>query len=223
MLATRQAANNIRLAIQRVPQIWDDGHVSLGALWTLFGTYPYMPRLRDRKVLDDGVLDMPLLWQTDAFALANSYDASAGRYVGLWTPSTGTSAPAITDALLLVRPDAAQRQLESETAQVAEAPTQSLSPAGERFVEDPEHPGVHHRKTKDRFFGSKELNAERYAVDFKNIADEVISHLVASGAHVSVRVEIEADHPSGFDDAKIRTISENANTLKFDQSGFEEG
>ncbi|MEI2713686.1 MAG: Swt1 family HEPN domain-containing protein [Nocardioides sp.] len=223
VLATRQAANNIRLAIQRVPQIWADGHVSLGALWTLFGTYPYMPRLRDRKVLDDGVLDMPLLWQTDAFALANSYDASAGRYVGLWTPSTGTSAPAITDALLLVRPDAAQRQLESETAQVAEAPTQSLSPAGERFVEDPEHPGVHHRKTKDRFFGSKELNAERYAVDFKNIADEVISHLVASGAHVSVRVEIEADHPSGFDDAKIRTISENANTLKFDQSGFEEG
>ena len=32
-LSTRQAAATIRLAISKVPQIWKDGHVSLGALW----------------------------------------------------------------------------------------------------------------------------------------------------------------------------------------------
>lgn len=35
-------------------------------------------------------------------------------------------------------------------------------------------------------------------------------------------VEIEAIAPDGFDDAKARTVSENAATLKFEQSGFEE-
>ena len=47
-LSTRQAAATIRLAINKVPQIWKDGHVSLGALWGLYSQYPYMPRLRDR-------------------------------------------------------------------------------------------------------------------------------------------------------------------------------
>ena len=38
---------------------------------------------------------------------------------------------------------------------------------------------------------------------------------------VTVRIEIEATDSEGFDETKVRTVSENANTLKFDQSGFE--
>ncbi len=37
-----------------------------------------------------------------------------------------------------------------------------------------------------------------------------------------MKVEIEAIDTDGFDEGKIRTVSENAQTLKFDQSGFEE-
>jgi hypothetical protein len=66
------------------------------------------------------------------------------------------------------------------------------------------------RSGKTRFFGSKRLQADRYASDFKKLADEVLGPL---GATV----------PDGFDDAKVRTIFENAATLKFEQSGFEEG
>jgi len=39
---------------------------------------------------------------------------------------------------------------------------------------------------------------------------------------LSVTVEIEATTPIGFDDAKARTVSENAATLHFEQSGFED-
>ena len=39
-LSTRQAAATIRLAIGKVPQIWKDGHVSLGALWGLYCAVP---------------------------------------------------------------------------------------------------------------------------------------------------------------------------------------
>jgi hypothetical protein len=33
---------------------------------------------------------------------------------------------------------------------------------------------------------------------------------------LKVAIEIEATTPEGFDDAKIRTVSENAATLKFE-------
>lgn len=68
----------------------------------------------------------------------------------------------------------------------------------------------------------KTLNADKYAMDFKNLADEIITHRRDQGIDLVVRVEIEAKDSSGFDEGKIRTVSENAQTLKFDQSGFEE-
>lgn len=59
-------------------------------------------------------------------------------------------------------------------------------------------------------------------MDFKNISDEVLAHLKDSDTTVTVRIEIEATNTGGFDDGKIRTVSENAQTLKFDQSEFDE-
>ena len=227
-LSTRQAAATIRLAIGKVPQIWKDGHVSLGALWGLYSQYPYMPRLRDRKVLDEGIVDMPMIWQTDAFGLATGYDEAAGRYIGLWTPDDKASAPAATDSLLLVRPDVASKQVEVESA-----PKQSAEEKLAELVEqnggsttlDPNAPkvDVFLPKPKSRFFGSKTLNPEKFVLDFKNITDEVLAHLRdVGGTELVVRIEIEATNPAGFDDSKVRTVSENARTLKFDQSGFEE-
>jgi hypothetical protein len=77
--------------------------------------------------------------------------------------------------------------------------------------------------TKTRFFGTKDLDPDRYALDFKKVADEVLAHLAtAPGVQLTVRIEIEATTAQGFESAKVRTVSENAKTLKFDQSGFEE-
>lgn len=225
-LSTRQAAATIRLAISKVPQIWKGGHVSLGTLWGLYTQYPYMPRLRDRAVLNEGVIDMPMIWQTDAFALATGYDEAGGRYIGLWhpTPDGQSTPPATTDSLLLVRPDVASQQLETESATMASTTGAPLEDeAQQKFEPDAEQPGVFHRKFKTRFYGVKTLNSDKIAMDFKNVADEVIMHLRADdGTQLVVRIEIEATNTTGFEDGKVRTISENARTLKFDQSGFEE-
>lgn len=67
----------------------------------------------------------------------------------------------------------------------------------------------------------KTLNSDKIAMDFKNIADEVIANLREQGINLVVKIEIEAVDATGFDENKIRTVSENAKTLKFDQSGFE--
>ncbi|MEV7663573.1 Swt1 family HEPN domain-containing protein [Paenarthrobacter sp. NPDC089316] len=222
-LSTRQAAATIRLAISKVPQIWKDGHVSLGELWSLYSQYPYMPRLRDRKVLDEGIVDLPMIWQTDAFALAADYDHTANRYIGMWTPQDKSAAPMATDSLLLVRPDVAVAQREAEvqasTDISLDEPTldQPLPPS------KPPADEVVKQNAKTRFYGVKTLNADKIAMDFKNIAEEVLVHLRGdTGANLVVRIEIEATDENGFEEGRIRTVSENARTLKFDQSGFEE-
>lgn len=220
-LSTRQAAATIRLAIGKVPQIWKDGHVSLGDLWSLYSQYPYMPRLRDRRVLNEGIVDMPMIWQTDAFALATGYDPVADRYIGLWAPGNSSVAPAPSDSLLLVKPDLAVKQSDAE-AKPAETPDT------EEADEDPSGPAspkidLVFSDSRTRFYGVKTLNTDKIAMDFRNIADEVIAHLRGgTGTNLTVRIEIEATDATGFDEGKVRTVSENARTLKFDQSGFED-
>ena len=50
------------------------------------------------------------------------------------------------------------------------------------------------------------------------------SHLAGQvGARVKVTLEIEAELPEGAPDNVVRTVSENARTLKFKSAGFEEG
>jgi len=73
-----------------------------------------------------------------------------------------------------------------------------------------------------RFFGVMQLNPERYSRDLTRVAQEILQHLAAvDGAHLQVRVEISAEKPDGFPDDKVRIVTENARTLRFEQFGFE--
>jgi hypothetical protein len=55
------------------------------------------------------------------------------------------------------------------------------------------------------------------------VNDEILAHLASSpNVRLRVTIEIEATMDAGFDESKIRTISENADVLRFDESGFEE-
>lgn len=66
------------------------------------------------------------------------------------------------------------------------------------------------------------MNSDKIALEFKNVADEVLAHLRSGeNTSVTVRIEIEANDSAGFNESRVRTVSENAQTLKFDQSGFE--
>lgn len=220
-LSTRQAAVTIRLAINKVPQIWKDGHVTLGALWGLYCQYPYMPRLRDRRVLEEGILDLPMIWQTDAFALATGFDSATVRYIGLWLPTDKNSAPSPTDSLLLVRPDVAEKQRDEDAKSLPAKPEVPDEVDTKRPDDGTALIPVNVPASKTRFYGVKTISSDKIALDFKNISDEVLANLRQPGASLVVKVEIEASDANGFDENTIRTVSENAKTLKFDQAGFE--
>jgi hypothetical protein len=54
------------------------------------------------------------------------------------------------------------------------------------------------------------------------VAEEVIAHLAgAVGSEVTVTLEIEARLPDGASDQVVRTVTENARTLRFKSHGFE--
>lgn len=73
-----------------------------------------------------------------------------------------------------------------------------------------------------RFHGSIVLRSERLSLEFGRVVQEVVQHLADSTATVEVTVEISADTTDGFDEAVIRTVTENARTLHFTDQGFEQ-
>jgi hypothetical protein len=131
---------------------------------------------------------------------------------------------------MLVKPEAAARQIAAEaaarstttTAGVASAPVGSgdANGAGNTSVVGLPFPQAVQPR---RFHGSVTLEATRVGRDAGRIADEVISHLAGLvGADVNVTLEISADVQNGVPDKVVRTVTENCRTLKFKDHGFEE-
>jgi hypothetical protein len=109
----------------------------VGDLWQHYTAHPYLPRLRDRTVLDDGVLAVlgSFTWEMDGFALASGYDETTGRYIGLVIPHQD-SLGFVTDAVLLVDPETALRQRRKNTY------SQQASAGGNDVVVTESSPGT---------------------------------------------------------------------------------
>lgn len=74
-----------------------------------------------------------------------------------------------------------------------------------------------------RFYGSVALNPMRLGRDAGMIGEEILQHLSSLvGADVQITLEIQARLPDGAPDGVVRTVSENARTLRFENFGFEE-
>jgi len=203
---------------------WSDGHVRVGRLWDVLCQYPYLPKLRDVDVLLNCVAAGPasLTWQMDGFAIA---DVDHGdRYGGL---VVGETAPSVTVDTLIVRPELAAGQRESEVGATGGTSSTGDGGAGEGevgttggtravpVVVEPDRP--------TRFQGALTIDPSRPVKEFQQLADEILVNLSAVG-EVTITVEIRATAGDGYDESVVRTVTENARVLKLDPgSGFERG
>lgn len=74
-----------------------------------------------------------------------------------------------------------------------------------------------------RFHASTKLNPAKLAGNAGQVGEEIVQHLNAlRGADVEVTIEVHATVPDGIPESIVRTVSENARTLKFESWGFEE-
>ncbi|MBI2692601.1 MAG: ATP-binding protein [Solirubrobacterales bacterium] len=222
-LTVQHNAQLIRMRLNNeAAKLWEDGSISVGDLWRLYAEYPYMPRLRNREVLNDGLNSPQMLWEQDGFALADGFDSESERFVGLVLPDDGVQVQ-ITDSTLIVRPEIALAQ------RAAELP----GDGGPVAVPGPEGPGepggadgpgtVPSEPAVTRFTGSKKLTFGKMSGDINKVVEEVLNPLSeVDGVEFEITLEIEARSPNGFDEAKVRTVSENASTLKFNFKQFGE-
>src|SRR5262249_36449908 len=114
LLITSLGANRLRMELDRIP-LWRGDHVSIKQLVDDFARYPYLPRLVGPPVLISAIRDgLDLLtWAEDSFAYAESFDETASRYRVL--RARQHVAISETDAGLLVKPEVAKKQLDTET------------------------------------------------------------------------------------------------------------
>lgn len=212
-------------------RIWQPiGHIAVGTLWKLYTEYPYMNRLVNRSVLDQGIEDVLHMtgWEAEGFALATGHDESTDRYQGLVLPGDNAAFGQINDATLLVRPDKAisQRQHDEvvaaskrESTAVHEA-SQTAAPTARGTVRDSdsgtfetaEQPAAPRALT--RFYATAQLTPEEYSKNATKYVFEILQHLDLIGTEVDITIEIQARSPEGFPEDKVRILTENSNTLK---------
>ena len=235
------APRTLRLDLDtKLAKAWEPGHVSVGALWGFYAQYPYLTRMKNREVFVSAIRDVvaQFTWESEGFALADAFDSSTGRYAGLVIPDAGAVAGAITDATLLVNPAVALAQTPPVTQELCRKCGQiahegDCSPdvtplATCALCGHPAHEGscatAPVTVSNTRYFGTYEIDAERYGRDLTRLSQEILQHLASlDGVDLDITVEIQARRPEGFADDKVRVILENARALKFKQSGFEQG
>lgn len=198
-----------------IAAVWQSGNVAVGDLWRLFCEHPYMPRVRDRATFTDALREQQFTWTVDGFAFADGVDES-GRYLGLVLPPDLPAS--VSDSTLLVRPDVAQAQRDRERPVApTDVPEHHDHGEGDRVAAPPpvEAPAP---AVNTRFFGTKQLTAATFGADINKLYTEVVAHL---GPDVRITIDVEASNDAGFDERTVRTVRENATTLKFEQLGFE--
>jgi predicted AAA+ superfamily ATPase len=222
-LITELGAVRLRMELDRIP-LWRGDHVGVKQLWEDFAQYLYLPRLRDSGVLvravEDGVAT--ITWQ-DSFAYAEGWDEAAGRYLGL---RAGEHGGALLDGQsVLVKPTVAAEQLTEDRKKregAAGVDTEKAvdTTGGTGDIAAGAVEGVQAKPR--RFHGNVQINPTRLSRDAADIAEAIVQHLTGLvGSNVDVSVEIQAEIPEGAPDDVVRTVTENAKTLKFREFGFE--
>lgn len=200
-------------------------HVSVAQLAEWFARYLYLPRVTSREVVERAVQDgASVLSADDTFAVAALYDEAKKRYSGL---KIGEGQLAVVDrSTLLVKTVVARAQRERENGPSNLPPrhpsgqmgqVSGVGPASQRIPV----PGTP-KLPPNAFVGSVKLDPMRIVKDVGRITVEVLEHLsTLPDAQVEVTLEMRVRVPEGIKDDAVRTVSENAKTLKFQTSAFE--
>ncbi len=198
--------------------IWSGkDHLHLKDLWEYLNRYTYLPRLKNRDVLAKGVQAAIGGMLPGPFAYAERWDETEGAYKGLLIEKAMNALVVIDADSVIVKPDVAEQH----------RPAPELEPgtgedSGQPTGDDPGKPGDTPQSKDEvddkpkRFVGTVMISSDRPARDMNQIVEAIVEQLTTiPGSDVSLKLEIDAEVPSGMDRAKVRTILENANTLGF--------
>ena len=150
------------------------------------------------------------------FAYAEKWDEAEDTYKGLLIDQATTPLIVVDNDSVIVDPEVAERHRpKDEPASPPEG-----DPNDPPVVTPPKEPEGPSDPT--RFIGTVMVSPDRPARDLNQIIEAVVEQITSlSGSDVSLKLEIDAEVPDGFDRSKVRTVLENANTLGFIDKKFE--
>jgi hypothetical protein len=215
LLVIKLGGSRLRMELDRVP-LWQGQDVSIVDLVEHFPRYVYLPRLLNSKVLYEGIMDglQQTTWVTDTFAFAESFDDNANRYRGLSAGKVTTVSEGSRG--LLVKGDVAKAQLdiEVETTIPTSPPLTTTTPTLT--------PTSSNKKQPTFFHATATMDGHRSLMKIGKIDENVLAYLSSiPGAEVKITYTLEVKVPSGIPDSTLRTVNENAKSLKIDTHGFE--
>jgi hypothetical protein len=200
--------------------IWNGKpHLRLKDLREYLNRYTYLPRLKNQQVLVKAVQAAVSGMLPGPFAYAERWDETSDTYLSLAIDRAGNAAVVIGSDSVLVAPKVAEAHRPAPP-QPGDGGTQA-GPGGKPPETGGKPPGgapasPPMERKPTRFTGTVMILSERPARDMHQIVEAIVEQLTTlPGSQVKLRLEIEADVPSGFDRAKVRTLVENANTLGF--------
>jgi uncharacterized protein len=218
-----------------IENLWptDQDHISVDTLWDWFASYPYLPKLLNRAVLEEAIklaVRPQDLVKAPFFGFANSWDPVSKTYSGL---VLGKTPVMISADALVVKASVAQVILEAQFA-AEQAQIEETSDSGGFVVTSPNVPETKNAGSytpapnigttkKTSFNGSVEIDPERPIKSFDAIMNAVVYELQRNpGAKVRLTLSIEAESTEGFKDDDVGVVRDNAKSLKFklDGDGF---
>lgn len=204
--------------------IWPDdrNHLPIAELTDWFSAYVYLPKLRDRVVLETSIRDAVAKLDPQ-FGYADGFDEASGKYHGLiWAkdPPQPFSATA-----MLVSDAAAKRQISEKVTAGQPAPAGTPAARGTSPDATVHIPSTTQPRKARRFYGSVELDMVRPVKAFDAVLNAIVMELQRTqGAKVKLTLEIEAVADEGFSDNDVSVVRDNARQLKFkpESTGFED-
>lgn len=208
---------------------WKENKAAIGAMafWEDTLRYLYLPRLKNRGVLEQAIVKGA--GTRDFFGTA--YGEHEGKYDGF---KFGDANVQLDDTLLLIEPAAAAAYAAGLVPPPAPKPGSGVgvtpppasgTPPGSGSGNSPGLPGiggVGGAPKAHSFHGHVSVNAATAKMRLVQIAEEIITTLAADpNADVKVSVEISASFPEGVKDQTKRAVSENAKTLGFKNADWE--
>ncbi len=206
--------------------IWNGKpHLSLKDLREYLNRYTYLPRLKHQEVLVKAVRAAVSGMVPGPFAYAERWDEKSDTYLGLAIEQAANAAVVIDSDSVIVTPAVAEahrpKPPQPSSGGTAGGPNDKPPGMAEPTSAGPPMP-PNTEKKPTRFTGAVMISPDRPARDMHQIVEAIVEQLTTlPGSQVKLRLEIEAEVPSGLDRAKVRTLVENANTLGFLEKSIE--
>jgi predicted AAA+ superfamily ATPase len=200
--------------------IWNGKpHLSLKDLREYLNRYIYLPRLKNQEVLMKAVQASVSGMIPGPFAYAERWDEKSDTYLGLAIERAANAAVVIDSDSVIVKTAVAEAHrpatVQAGTGGGTELPGEKKPETGTQPTSGTSQPPAAERKPT-RFTGTVMISSERPAREIHQVVEAIVEQLTTlPGSSVKLKLEIDAEVPSGLDRAKVRTLVENANTLGF--------